>query len=189
MLQTPLFIATARLHQSFRVHLFLPIDLQNPIQGTTNRSNFNSSSLVPQAQAQISSWKAKHLNPFGKAEEYVLLHRCEFSTLTNFLQDRHLTSNIPSLKQVGRLEVSHVTFNTLQRILTTLCCEQICTLGEYIVPQWQLCPKKTRLHEVHSKYYLAGALGGSGQRAAAAPPWELLTFPAKPPQLHSKGER
>lgn len=186
----PLFNATERHSSEFQgTAIFVISDLQNPIQGTTNRSNFNSISLVPQAQAQTSFWKAKHLTSLRRAKEYVLLQRCEFSALTNFQQDRHLTSNIPSLKQVGRLEVSHVTFNTLQGILTTLCCERICTPGEYIVPQWQLCPKKTRLHWVHSKYYLAGALGGSVQRAAAPPPWELHMFPAKPPQLHSKGER
>lgn len=177
------------IHQSFKVQLFLSNDLQNPIQGNTNRSHVNSSSLVPQAQAQILSWKTKYLSALRKAEEYVLLQRCEFSALTNFLQDRHLTSNIPSLKQVGRLEVSHVPCSTRERILTTLCCEGMGTLGEYIVPQWQLCPKKTCLHWVHSKCYWAGALGGSVQRAAAAPPWELHMLPAKPPQLHSKGER
>lgn len=39
---------------------------------------------------------------------------------------------------------------------------------------------------MQSKYYLTGALGGSVQSAAAAPPWEQHVFLSKPPQLHSK---
>lgn len=51
----PLFNATERHSSEFQGTAISVIsDLQNPIQGTTNRSNFNSISLVPQAQAQTS---------------------------------------------------------------------------------------------------------------------------------------